>query len=147
MSAGGATPALVLTARGWSALAAVPVASQAVGGLLVGQVTKRMGGVAKGFAIVGGLVLTGALQSLADGRLLSPELYLALVLVVARCVALRIEKKKLDGSHQSASGFTAETPSRPRRSRSTAPACWASPGRRPAPKGSPPDACLAAAFQ
>ena len=52
----------------------------------MGLVTKRLGGISKGFAIVGGLVLTGALQSAVEGRLLSAELYVALVLVICRCV-------------------------------------------------------------
>jgi hypothetical protein len=52
---------------------------------VVGQVTKRLGGVSKGFAIVGGLVLTGVLQSVLEQQLLSRELCIALALVVCRC--------------------------------------------------------------
>ena len=72
---------------GWTASAFIPVVSQALGGIIVGLVTKRLGGISKGFAIVGGLVLTGALQSAVEGRLLSAELYVALALVICRRAA------------------------------------------------------------
>ena len=68
---------------GWKLSALVPVAAAASGGIFVGQVTKHLGGVAKGFAIVGGLVLTGLAQSLSsDGGALDPNQIAALVLVV-----------------------------------------------------------------
>jgi UDP-sugar transporter A1/2/3 len=38
--------------RGWTALTLVPVLSSALGGIFVGQITKRLGGVAKGFALL-----------------------------------------------------------------------------------------------
>jgi UDP-sugar transporter A1/2/3 len=40
--------------RGWTPWTLAPVTSSALGGIFVGQVTKHLGGVAKGFAIVGG---------------------------------------------------------------------------------------------
>ena len=53
-------PAALFT--GWDAFTLIPVFCSAFGGMCVGQVTKNLGGIAKGFAIVGGLVLTGAAQ-------------------------------------------------------------------------------------
>ena len=69
--------------RGWTASTLVPVVSSALGGIFVGQITKRLGGVAKGFAIVGGLVLTGILQSLVTGEGLEAKHAVALLLVVS----------------------------------------------------------------
>ena len=53
---------------GWDAFTLIPVFCSAFGGMCVGQVTKNLGGIAKGFAIVGGLVLTGAAQGAQEGR-------------------------------------------------------------------------------
>jgi UDP-sugar transporter A1/2/3 len=69
--------------RGWTTSTLVPVVSSALGGIFVGQITKRLGGVAKGFAIVGGLVLTGILQSLVTGEGLEAKHAVALLLVVS----------------------------------------------------------------
>ena len=69
--------------RWWTASTLVPVVSSALGGIFVGQITKRLGGVAKGFAIVGGLVLTGILQSLVTGEGLEAKHAVALLLVVS----------------------------------------------------------------
>ena len=69
--------------RVWTASTLVPVVSSALGGIFVGQITKRLGGVAKGFAIVGGLVLTGILQSLVTGEGLEAKHAVALLLVVS----------------------------------------------------------------
>ena len=60
----------------------MPVLSQALGGIIVGLVTKRLGGISKGFAIVGGLSITGVLQSVLERQVLQLELYVALLLVV-----------------------------------------------------------------
>ena len=60
----------------------MPVLSQALGGIIVGLVTKRLGGISKGFAIVGGLAITGVLQSVLERQVLQLELYVALLLVV-----------------------------------------------------------------
>lgn len=46
-----------LTAASW-----LPIVTNSLGGILVGQVTKHMGGVSKGFSIVGGLVVCGVVQ-------------------------------------------------------------------------------------
>ncbi len=80
--------------RGWAPSAWVPILSQALGGILVGQITKRLGGISKGFAVVGGLTVTGLVQSLADGRMLSPELCVALTLVVFRCAIANMDQNK-----------------------------------------------------
>jgi UDP-sugar transporter A1/2/3 len=67
---------------GWDAFTLIPVFCSAFGGMCVGQVTKNLGGIAKGFAIVGGLVLTGAAQGAQEGRWLETRSLAALVLVV-----------------------------------------------------------------
>ena len=67
---------------GWSMGAALPVLVQAFGGVVVGMVTKHLGGIRKGFAIVGGLVLSGVVQSVTDGQLLPPRPLAALALVL-----------------------------------------------------------------
>ena len=51
----------------WTAWALVPVLSSAIGGILVGEITKRLGSIAKGFAVTCGLVLTGVFQSVFAG--------------------------------------------------------------------------------
>ena len=45
-----------------TAASLLPIGTNALGGILVGQVTKHMGGVSKGFSIVGGLVVCGVVQ-------------------------------------------------------------------------------------
>ena len=82
-SAGGIGEAVARARVGWTQLSFLPVLSQALGGIAVGLITKRMGGISKGFAVVGGLTVTGLLQSLQEGRVLSAELWLAWALVVA----------------------------------------------------------------
>ena len=71
-----------LLLRGWTPASFVPVLSQALGGIVVGLVTKRLGGISKGFAVVGGLAITGVLQSALERQVLNLELYVALLLVV-----------------------------------------------------------------
>ena len=41
---------------------------QAMGGLVVGLVTKYAGGVVKGFALIAGIIITGVAQWLVDGK-------------------------------------------------------------------------------
>ena len=67
---------------GWESTTMVPVVCHAVGGLLVAQVTSSLGGVAKGFAIVAGLVITGITQAALASRLPQREVLAALLLVV-----------------------------------------------------------------
>ena len=83
-TAGSPSAALAFASRGWTLGALVPILSQALGGIVVGQITKRLGGVSKGFAGVGGLTITGVVQSLEAGKMLANELCVALVLVVFR---------------------------------------------------------------
>lgn len=45
--------------RGWTLLTMVPIVTYALGGIIVGLVMKHAGAVQKGFAIMGGIVLTG----------------------------------------------------------------------------------------
>ena len=68
--------------RGWTAETLIPVTTSALGGIFVGQVTKHLGGIAKGFAIVGGLVLTGIAQGLQQDAGLEMRHLAGLVLVV-----------------------------------------------------------------
>ncbi|GAX09746.1 hypothetical protein FisN_19Lh215 [Fistulifera solaris] len=48
---------------GWSLWTWIPVVTNALGGILVGLVTKYAGAVEKGFALILGMVLSGALQN------------------------------------------------------------------------------------
>ena len=91
--------------HGWTLKTVAPIISSAVGGISVGQITKHLGGVAKGFSIVGGLVLTGVAQGLiglggGSGEGLGFKHVAALVLVVlctychARFPPKKISKKK-----------------------------------------------------
>ena len=59
----------------WTAWALVPVLSSAIGGILVGEITKRLGSIAKGFAVTCGLVLTGVFQSVFAGAARSAEIW------------------------------------------------------------------------
>jgi UDP-sugar transporter A1/2/3 len=58
MAVSGSFSALTLADfAGWTWLSCVPVVSQALGGLIVGLVTKHAGGVLKGFALIAGTPL------------------------------------------------------------------------------------------
>lgn len=48
---------------GWTATTIIPVFTKALGGVVVGLVTKHAGAVRKGFALIFGLLLSGLLQS------------------------------------------------------------------------------------
>ncbi|CAD7941266.1 unnamed protein product [Amoebophrya sp. A120] len=63
-------------------LSCVPLLLQASGGIVVGQVTKYVGGVAKGFTIVCGIVLTAVLNVMLQGRYPSQPLVGAVGLVI-----------------------------------------------------------------
>jgi len=52
---------------GWSATTIIPVCTKALGGVVVGLVTKHAGAVRKGFAMIFGLLLSGLLQSKGEG--------------------------------------------------------------------------------
>ncbi|XP_010268000.1 PREDICTED: CMP-sialic acid transporter 5 [Nelumbo nucifera] len=68
---------------GWTALTLIPIIFNAVGGILVGLVTARAGGVRKGFVIVSALLVTALLQFIFDGKPPSSYCLLALPLVVS----------------------------------------------------------------
>ena len=56
---------------GWTSTTMIPVFTKALGGVVVGLVTKHAGAVRKGFALIFGLLLSGLLQS--KGEVISPE--------------------------------------------------------------------------
>mmetsp|Transcript_14246 Transcript_14246/g.21583 ORF Transcript_14246/g.21583 Transcript_14246/m.21583 type:complete len:338 (-) Transcript_14246:655-1668(-) len=55
----------------WTMHTLIPVFTNAIGGIVVGLVTKYAGSVRKGFALIFGMVLTGVAQSINDGLPLS----------------------------------------------------------------------------
>ncbi|CAN1140732.1 UDP-N-acetylglucosamine transporter ROCK1 [Linum perenne] len=67
---------------GWTPLTMIPVLFNAVGGILVGIVTSRAGGVRKGFVIVSALLVTALLQFMFEGKSPSLHCVIALPLVV-----------------------------------------------------------------
>lgn len=60
---------------------AIPILTNAAGGILVGQVTHYMGGVSKGFSVVGGLIVSGFVQSYVNNTILPPTIFVALLMV------------------------------------------------------------------
>ncbi|CCI10185.1 unnamed protein product [Albugo candida] len=66
---------------GWNIYTLLPVLCNAVGGLLVGVVTKYAGGVLKSFALVGGIICTALVESVAYEKELSFETWVAAFLV------------------------------------------------------------------
>lgn len=52
---------------GWTLSTMIPVFTKALGGVVVGLVTKHAGSVRKGFALIFGLLLSGILQSKGEG--------------------------------------------------------------------------------
>jgi UDP-sugar transporter A1/2/3 len=67
--------------RGWTAPTFLPALLSAAGGIVIGFVTKYAGGVRKGFAIVGGILLT-AMIDVQRGRIeMEWRIWLALPLV------------------------------------------------------------------
>ncbi|KAG5176300.1 putative UDP-galactose translocator [Tribonema minus] len=72
--------------RGWTPWTCLPVFTQAAGGVVVGQVTKHAGSVKKGFALVGGILVTAAAQYVLEREPLSPEHYVSAVLVALSTV-------------------------------------------------------------
>mmetsp|Transcript_10919 Transcript_10919/g.12042 ORF Transcript_10919/g.12042 Transcript_10919/m.12042 type:complete len:347 (-) Transcript_10919:97-1137(-) len=57
----------------WTGYCFIPILSNAIGGIIVGLVTKYAGSVRKGFALIFGLVFTGLVQSFVDQIPLSKE--------------------------------------------------------------------------
>ncbi|KAF0712007.1 hypothetical protein AaE_012158, partial [Aphanomyces astaci] len=72
-----------LSFDGWTMYTLIPVVSTATGGLLVGAVTQFAGGVMKSYSLIGGIALTGVLESILYQKALTNELYIASGLVVA----------------------------------------------------------------
>ena len=68
----------------WTILAWIPVLSAAIGGLLVGEITKRLGSIAKGFSVVCGLVLTGVLEASSRGES-TPTTHVLALFVIVMC--------------------------------------------------------------
>lgn len=66
----------------WPSTALIPILTSAIGGVCVGQVTRHIGTVAKGFACVGGLVFSGILESMLTGKMLPTSVMMALTLVI-----------------------------------------------------------------
>jgi len=67
---------------GWTWYTLLPVMVNALGGLIVGQVTKHVGAVYKGFALITGVLLTGFAQLLIYGTHLDLNTWVAIPLVV-----------------------------------------------------------------
>ena len=67
-------------------MAWVPVTTNAIGGIFVGQVIKYAGGVRKSFAVIAGIVLTGVAEWLFLGEQLSPRIGLCLPIIVVAMV-------------------------------------------------------------
>ncbi|XAR73384.1 hypothetical protein NMG60_11007336 [Bertholletia excelsa] len=68
---------------GWTPLTLIPVISNALGGILVGLFTSRVGCVQKGFVIVSSLLVTALLQFIFDGKPPSWYYLVALPLVIS----------------------------------------------------------------
>merc|ERR1711971_186334 len=79
----------------WYAL--IPCVMQASGGIIVGQVTQHVGGVAKGFAIIAGIVVTASLKYIlllqADGvaNLNMPKLYANLTAIALVSLSIYLQ--------------------------------------------------------
>lgn len=85
---------------GWTLLTMIPVLFNALGGILVGLVTSRAGGVRKGFVIVSALLVTALLQFIFEGKPPSVYCIVALPLVVSSISIYqkhpyRVKKKEL----------------------------------------------------
>ena len=78
--------------NGVFSLSLIPILTAAFGGILVGQVTKRVGSIRKGFAVSTGVVLTAFIDSPSLDWQLLASIPLALVSVTAH--ALESEKLK-----------------------------------------------------
>jgi len=65
----------------WTWWTLIPVLSSAVGGIIVGLVTKYAGGVTKGFALIAGIIVTGVVEFIVDGTPLGEKHFFAAGLV------------------------------------------------------------------
>ena len=60
----------------------IPLATNAVGGIFVGQVIKYAGGVRKSFSVIVGIITTGVAEWIWLGEALSPKIGLCVPIVV-----------------------------------------------------------------
>ncbi|KAI9920562.1 hypothetical protein PsorP6_015407 [Peronosclerospora sorghi] len=67
--------------KGCDYYTAIPVVSNALGGILVGTVTRYVGGVLKSFALIGGIACTAFVESFVYGALVPPHVFVAAGLV------------------------------------------------------------------
>jgi len=65
---------------GFDAACFIPLLTSALGGFLVGLVTKYAGSVMKGFAVILGITLTMILQAVVERKSLEKEVYIAFVM-------------------------------------------------------------------
>ena len=68
--------------RGWTTATWIPIVCKAMGGVLTALVHKSSGSVAKGFALMLGLVMSGALQSLVQEEEILPHQMVGTLLVM-----------------------------------------------------------------
>lgn len=66
---------------GCDAYTLIPIVTNAFGGLLVGTVTKHVGGVLKSFALICGIAFTAFVESFVYGAVLPTEVFVAAALV------------------------------------------------------------------
>jgi UDP-sugar transporter A1/2/3 len=67
---------------GWDSFTFIPVISNALGGILVGNVTKYVGGVMKSFALIVGIAFTAFLEAYLYNESISIHVWIAAVLVI-----------------------------------------------------------------
>lgn len=72
--------------RSWTPSTCIPILTNASGGLIVGLVTKHAGAVQKGFAVVGGIIITAVLRTLVLDEDLAVDVWIALPLVISAVV-------------------------------------------------------------
>lgn len=65
----------------WDKFTFIPVISNALGGLIVGLVTKYAGGILKGFALIAGLILTAFVSWIIDNKTLRSNDWIAMIIV------------------------------------------------------------------
>lgn len=75
-------PNLAKDVREWNAGTVIAIMCKALGGLLTAFVHKYAGSVTKGFALILGLVLTGAIQAVLDKRTLTTNQVMGTALVL-----------------------------------------------------------------
>lgn len=74
----------------WTWWTLLPVTANALGGIIIGFVTKYAGGVRKGFALIAGILVTAFAQWVVEGKPLRSQDWMALGLV---CFAIFLHSK------------------------------------------------------